>query len=574
MPNFTVRSSVLDRLVMNDGHAQETLHTLLDVMATEGGIFRQGEGDNQRGVVIRALTETEIKIMNKALTVSIPSGLLLPALLTPADVQDFAEQRFAVVKLRKLPHGKFGAQPADFRADLAHRLIKSRLPALRPLRGVTYAPIMRGDGTVVGTPGYDAAMHLWVVDGVPQIDIAPVPARADAEAALKCLRALLAEHPFETEDDLVAALAMLMVPALRASMTHAPLLVADAAYARTGKDYLLGTAALIGTGFRPSVFTLNEAREEQQKRLGSALLLGAPVVSLNNINGRLASDELAAYLTEGGCVTRAYATVGGTKFAPNGNVIAASGNNIVLGGDLPERAVTCRQDAGMEYPGERAFNGSPHDSIRNDRGKYLAAVFTIARWAVRGTDYQVPAMSGSGGFDGFDRLIRGPLLTLTHIDPRTRSREEMQATRQHQPDRALIDALAMLFDAGAAFGVKHIQAELRGRHIEPDEPDPWAILRRADLPYRLRRARGRRGAAMQLASAEKPVGGDNVAWYCLVALPQASGTSGGLGAPPIDDLKNNPSILGTPLRNSPNSPNPPDGGVGDPPPDSVSEALI
>jgi hypothetical protein len=216
------------------------------------------------------------------------------------------------------------------------------------------------------------------------------------------------------------------------------------------------------------------------------LLLGAPVVSLNNINGRLASDELAAYLTEGGCVTRAYATVGGTKFAPNGNVIAASGNNIVLGGDLPERAVTCRQDARMEYPGERAFKASPHDAVRNDRGKYLAAVFTIARWAVRGADYKPTEMAGSGGFDGFDRLIRSPLLTLTCLDPRQRNREEMQATRQHQSDRTLVDALSMLFDADRPFCVGHIQAELRTRHVEPDEPDPWAILRRGDLPYRLR----------------------------------------------------------------------------------------
>ena len=263
---------------------------------------------------------------------------------------------------------------------------------------------------------------------MPELDLPAVPSRADAEAGQALLESLLTGHPFEHDRDRVAALAQLMVPPLRASMQRSPLLVADANYPRTGKDYLLGTAALIGTGHRPTVYTLSENREEQQKRIGAALLLGAPVVSLNNLNGRLDSDELAAYLTEGGCITRAYATVGGAKWAPNGNVIASSGNNIMLGGDLPERGLASRQDARMEQPGDRKFLTSPHDEVRAARGKYLSAVFTLARWPLLGRDYPAPDMAGSGGFDDFDRLIRGPLLALTGIDPL----ERLSAPRQNQ----------------------------------------------------------------------------------------------------------------------------------------------
>lgn len=543
MPSaFTVRSVVREQLVMNDGHAQETLKELAAVMATTGAIFQQGSGDAQRGVIIRALTEAEIKAMK----VSMPHGLLLPAPLTAADVQDFAEQHFDVVKLRKLPNsGKYEARPADFRAELAHRFIKARLMALRPLCGVAYTPIIRSDGTIVTTPGYDAATQLWIVDAVPKLSVPQTPGRRDAEGALGCLRALVTEHPFEQEADRVAGVAQLMAPALRASMERAPMLVTDANYARTGKDYLVGTASLIGTGFRPTVFTLNEAREEQQKRIGSALLLGAPMISLNNINGRLASDELAAYLTEGGCITRAYATVGGAKWAPNGNTIVASGNNIMLAGDLPERSVTSRQDAHMEFPGERKFNGSPHKDVLGDRGKYLSAVFTIALWAVRGTDYTSPSeMAGSGGFDDFNRLIRGPLLALTGVDPLKRARGEMQTARQHQPDRDLVDALTSLIEHKAAkvkadepFCVRDIQAELKRHHVGQDEADPWAVLRHKDLPYRLRRARGRRGATMQFVSIERPSNGADVAWYKLV---------------PLDDVREDGSPIG--LRTSSDSP--------------------
>ena len=113
----------------------------------------------------------------------------------------------------------------------------------------------------------------------------------------------------------------------------------------------------------PVEFALSDSLEEQQKRMGAALLMGAPCLTLNNINGKLRSTDLTAYLTQAGCVTRAYATTGGALYAPNGNVMMASGNNILLFGDLPERAVVSRQDADMASPGERRFKNNPHKIV-------------------------------------------------------------------------------------------------------------------------------------------------------------------------------------------------------------------
>jgi hypothetical protein len=526
----TVRDTVRDQLVMNDGHAQETLKALVPLMAIEGAIFRQGEGDALRGIVIRRFTQTELKAMNER-GIAIPPGLVLPAPLTFADVQDFAEQHFDIIKFRQKPNSdEVEARPADFRKDMALRLIGSRLIGLRPLRGITYAPLLRSGGTIVAASGYDAETQLWLVDGIPELTVPEVPTRHDAETAMQRLGALLDEHLFEQDVDRIAAIAQLMTPALRGSMQRVPLQIADAAYPRTGKDYLMNTAALIGTGFKSTVFTLGETREEQQKRMGAVLLLGAPVILLSNLNGLLISDELAAYHTEGGCITRAYATTGGAKWAPNGNTIQASGNNIVLGGDLPERGLVSRQDANMEFPGERTFRGSPHDDVNRDRAGYLNAVFTIARWALRGADYQQPAeMNGFGGFDEFNRLIRGTLLALTGIDPLKRSQSEMQTARQHQPDRDLIDALTTLMEPTTPFCVRGVLAMLKLHYTGDGEADPFAILRQKNLPYRLRRARGRRGSTMQLAVAEKPIGGDNVVYYSLVPL---AGGFGGRGDSP------------------------------------------
>jgi hypothetical protein len=395
------------------------------------------------------------------------------------------------------------------------------------------------------------------------------------------LHELLTEHPFETDNDRVAGIALLMTPALRASMQRAPLLIADAPYGRTGKDYLMGTAALIGTGRRPVVVSLSENREEQQKRIGHALLLGAPVIVLTNINGLLRSDELAAWLTEGGVVTRAYGTVGGAKYAPNGGTMMANGNNIELGGDLPERHIGSRQDARMEYPGDRTFTRDPHGDVLADRGKYVAAVFGLARYAIRGVDYQAPSVSGLGGFDEFNRLIRAPLLALTGTDPVSRAKQQITVSRQHRPERALIDALADLFAAEVSFCARDIARELQSRYVQPGEDDPWEPLRgkQQDLGYRLRRAIGKRGSNRRLTTAEKPQGGPDVSYYQLEPLTPPAGFAEAAGSSPLYNTTSDPNVSRVKGQTSAKSeepadaPEPPAPFPGSQPPDELPSVL-
>jgi hypothetical protein len=512
MPDFTITDS-MPTIVTGEGRAQSVLYILQATLAETGNIFRQGDGPNLRGVIVTEPSEAQVKILARRGIRGV-RDLLLPVPLTRSHVQDYAERHFSVVRLWRNPKTpKTVELPANFPAALATRMIEARLEALRPLNGIAYTPILRPDGTLVRDAGYDAETGLWIVAS-PHFDLPEQPTEQQARAWCETLRRLLVEHPFETTGDTVAAIAMLMTSALRASMERAPLLIADAPYGRTGKDYLCGTASLIGTGRTPAVVSLGDNREEQHKRIGHALLLGAPVIVLTNINGVLRSDELAAYLTEGGTITRAYGTVGGPKFAPNGNTVMATGNNIEPGGDLPERLIGCRQDARMEFPGERTFRHDPHGSVMADRGPYLAAVFGLARYAIRSMR---ATLDGLGGFDDFNRLIRAPLLALTGTDPVKRARQQISASRRDRPERALIDALAMLFADGAPFCAGDIACELKKRYVEPGEDDPWAPLRikQQDLGNRLRRAKGRRGSTHQLLEAEKPQGGLDVAYYQL-----------------------------------------------------------
>jgi hypothetical protein len=524
--DFTI-TDTLPKLVIGPGRAQAVLDALAVDMAATGNIFRQGEGASLHGVILSEPSAQHVRDMERR-GIRGTLGLILPIPLTRSHVQDHAEQNFSVVRLWRNPKtNKTEELSADFPLPLAARLIDARLDRLRPLKGIAYTPILRADGTLIRTAGYDTETGLWIMPS-PPFDLPESPTTEQAEAYCETLRGLLAEHPFETPEDAVAAIAQVMTPTLRASMQRAPLLIADAPYGRTGKDYLMGTASLIGTGRLPVVVSLSENREEQQKRIGHALLLGAPCIVLTNINGLLRNEELSAWLTEGGTVTRAYGTVGGAKFAPNGGTMMATGNNIEPGGDLPERHIGSRQDARMEFPGDRSFRGDPHGAVLGDRGRYLAAVFGLARYATKGADYQAPSLDGLGGFDDFNRLIRAPLLVLTGIDPAGRAKRQIKASRQHRPERALIDALATLFAVEIPFCARDIARELKKHPVQPGDDDPWEPLRdkQMGLGFRLRRSVGKRGSTCQLTTAGKPLGAPDVAHYQLETLPTADDADG------------------------------------------------
>ena len=58
---------------------------------------------------------------------------------------------------------------------------------LRPLDGITSAPLLHADGTVRAAEGYDAETRLWC-ERVPAVEVPDAPTREDAAAALLRLR--------------------------------------------------------------------------------------------------------------------------------------------------------------------------------------------------------------------------------------------------------------------------------------------------------------------------------------------------------------------------------------------------
>ena len=135
-------------------------------------------------------------------------GIEVSYALAPATAEDLhggvSELRFIEVKSR----GAYGVP----KPILSHVLGLGDWPGVRLLRAVTAAPILRGNGTVCGTAGYDPASFVFLADGAAAIPVPSTPTRADAKAAALVLLELVSKFPFADDIDRAAWVAAFLTP--------------------------------------------------------------------------------------------------------------------------------------------------------------------------------------------------------------------------------------------------------------------------------------------------------------------------------------------------------------------------
>ena len=287
-----------------------------------------------------------------------------------------------------------------------------RLPVLTAL---TNAPLLRADGSLWATPGYDAASGLlYDPCGVEFPGIPERPSEEDAAAALELLRGLVATFPFVGAADRAVALSAMLTACARRSLRTAPMHAFTAPTAGSGKSKLVDLCSVIATGREAGVISQGKAEEEMEKRLGALLLAGEQVVAIDNCEAQLGGEFLCQVLTQP--VVRA--RILGRSEAPelpSAAFVTATGNNLVLTSDLPRRAVLCRLDPQCERPELRRFAREPVAVAKAGRARYLAAALTVLRaFVVAGR----PRMSDPlGSFEEWSGWVRDALLWLGEADP-------------------------------------------------------------------------------------------------------------------------------------------------------------
>lgn len=304
------------------------------------------------------------------------------------------------------------APPVDVVRDLLFLPEHRGIPMIR---SITENPVIRQDGSILKTKGYDRETFLYYYpSGEMELpEIPESPTENDIKSSRLLLEEVFCDFPFDSQISRTNILAAMITPIARPLIKGpTPLCVIDKPQVGSGASLIATVIAVISTGRSAAVMTAPRDPDEWRKTIVSTLMQGRGVVLIDNIEGSLYDSNLAAVLT----ATTFSARILGSndvKDFPNLASWMATGNNVALGGDLPRRAYLVRIDAGVARPWLRDANKFKHPELEKwvteNRGKILAAILTMARaWIVAGKPLpeDLPRL---GGYESWVRVIGGIL---------------------------------------------------------------------------------------------------------------------------------------------------------------------
>ncbi len=287
-----------------------------------------------------------------------------------------------------------------------------------PLEAVVESPILRPNGSIFDTTGYDPETRLYYrpLPGFECPEIPAEPTRGQVLASLEKVNEAVGEFPYADKASAANALALITTSLIRQAIDGpTPLGLIDAPQAGTGKSLIAEVVAIVGTGRAGEMLGASRDDEEWRKAITAKLVGGSTLVIVDNVEGRLYAPSLARALTSRTWTDR---VLGRSEVATvkQRATWAATGNNISLGGDLARRSYWIRLDAKQSRPWQR--EGFRHPDLtawaRKKRGELVAAVLTMARaWYAAGK----PKAEGTprlGSFEAWTETIGG-ILTFAGV---------------------------------------------------------------------------------------------------------------------------------------------------------------
>jgi len=309
-------------------------------------------------------------------------------------------------------------------------------PGFPPLLGISRAPMMLADGSIISTNGYspEARSYIDLPDELRFPDVAAEPTDGDVRAAL----ALLTDELFgdflwnDNGASLANMLGFLLTPVLRSLFEGpSPLFAVVANQQGTGKSLATQAVAIVATGDEVATSPHPTNTEEMRKLATSTLRRSPPLVTLDNVGSMVKSPELARLTTSSRWGDR----ILGRSVAvdlPNRTAWCLNGNAIRFGGDMQRRVVPIELYADRHDPWSR--EGFRHPNLktwaRENRGELLAAIFTLARSWIQ-ADRPTPTRQHGGGFESWSITIGGILENAGITDHLSNLDRAMDADLEH-----------------------------------------------------------------------------------------------------------------------------------------------
>lgn len=344
-------------------------------------------------------------------------------------------------------------------------------PLLKPLEGVVETPVLRPDGSILDTPGYDAETGLLFLPRSQEQPIPELPGHSDAKQAAQLLLEAVDDFPFATLAHRSAWLSCVLTLLARYAFGGpAPLHLVDANVRGAGKSLLVDAASVIALGRASSRMSPSENEAEERKRITALALAGDSLILIDNVAGALGSASLDAALT-GTTWTDRLLGQSVRVTLPLKAIWMATGNNVLLKGDLCRRCLHIRLDSPEEFPERREGFRHPRllEWIEEHRPRLAAAGLTLLRaFCVAGRpDQGLPAW---GSFESWSALVRNAIVWAGQPDPgETREVLQTQADRDHEIlDRLLTGWQGAVQFFGRPIAVSEVLSKLEEEGTHPE----------------------------------------------------------------------------------------------------------
>ncbi|MBX3403847.1 MAG: bifunctional DNA primase/polymerase [Phycisphaeraceae bacterium] len=345
---------------------------------------------------------------------SLQGGLVITD-LPIASLREKMSRRIEFVKIG--PEGEvIVVHPPDWCVKQADS--RAQWPEFRELVAISDVPVLRPDGSVHQSAGYDPVTGVLYAPTCEFPLVPDSPTVDDVIEATTHMVELVCDFRFVEPCHRSAFFAALLSVVGRFAFDGpAPMFVFDANVRGAGKTLLAFVAATIAIG--PGVGTSGyvESDEEMRKQITSKLIEGHRLVILDNLPGRVGCPSLDRVLTTTTWTDR---ILGKSESAtlPATAVWFATGNNVVLMADTARRVVPIRIEVLDENPEDRA--GFKHPDllrfVRENRATLLCACLTWLSAYIRAGKPSL-GLQPFGSFEGWSDTIRCAVVHAGFEDP-------------------------------------------------------------------------------------------------------------------------------------------------------------